>query len=257
MRRTKQAVQIFKNRGQLNQKVAINKTFIPKQIIIPRLGHDAIVTIRRPEYKSKKYFITQDKTCHPFVELTSGNVAWLQNFSDYLLAADKDERYAFFNSELDFTNPSLSGFRLYISTEEFIHVQVRKIPHHTSLYQLDYFELNSKKEPELLMVLCIDISLTGLNSIDLIYASPNLELVEEDLTKPESDLEYARRIATLFRHIMVYMRPFDYSLSGNHCLILPFPFFKEEQLKDLEIPSHLPDWTAKKELATASSFFFY
>lgn len=241
MRRTKQAVQIFKNRGQLNQRIETNKAFIRQSIVISRFGHKTVVPIKMPEYKSKKYFITHNKSCHPFVELTADYVKWLQDFSDRILQTEKDERYAFLNPELDFTNPCICGFRLYLSPENFIHVQVRKIPQSKSLYQLDYFESNPEKEPDLLMVLCVDITSNGFYSPELIYAAPNLVLIDDNMSKRDSDLEYADRITRLFREIIVYMRPFDYSSTGNHCLILPFPCFDKEQTEEFIIHENLPD----------------
>ena len=206
----------------------IENEYNPKKIVVEKYGMKKVISVLPTEYKEISELSSQ-KECHPFVEINASDVAWLQNFSESILRTSKDTRFPLLNSELDITNPEISGFRIYLSDSEFTHVQVRRVPKSRSMYQLDYYESTEDGTPKILMVIIVDVSGNSFASIDMVYASPKLELIDNGMSKEESDLEYARRIATFYRYIQVYMRNWDY--SSNRCSITPLLFFGKDILE--------------------------
>ncbi len=227
MRRTKNAVKEYTKMKRTAQ-TGITHNSIPKKIVVKKFGQNKIIPITEPVYKDVSDYVNR-KDCHPFVEVQSNDVAWLQTFSDGILSTKKDVHFPLLNSELDITNPEISGFRVYLSDSEFIHIQVQRVPKNKSMYQLDYFESTDTGVPQVLMVIIVDVSENSFASIDMVYASSKLELIDDDMSKYESNLEYARRIATFFKYVQVYMRNWDYALpNANHCVITPLLFFGKD-----------------------------
>jgi hypothetical protein len=156
---------------------------------------------------------------------------WLQKFSDNILNREKDSNHPLLNPDLDFTRPGISGFRIYVNPECFSHIQVTRVPSEKSLFQLDYYEGvcnadgSEEKISKIMMVAVADINEKNFNSINLIYASSELEKIDEKFSKFDSDLEYARRASCLFRFIQVYMRIWEYHEKACVCEILPFEVF--------------------------------
>lgn len=246
--------QVRQQNSSTTQRIKVN--IVPPKVIIQKNGRDKVVRIKPP-----KYVALEDLPCestHPFVEIYSNETAsWLQSFSESIMGAEKDTRYPLTNPEYDFRNPEISGFRIYLNGIGFTHIQISRVPNSNSLFQLDYYEITEKHYskiskkysdtshnfkvtkrwsgkknpiiPKLLMIVIVDISEKDFNSINLAYASSDLELMDETLTKDESDLEYARRAALFFRYIQVYMRNYDFE-TGNVkcCKITPLTFFGKE-----------------------------
>lgn len=236
MRRNKKIAQALLRAqgGSAPSNIRIN--IVPPKAIIQKNGRNKVIPIATPKYVDIKHI--PKETIHPFVEIrTIEAMAWLQKFSDTILTSEKDTRYPLTNPEFDFKNPEISGFRIYVPNVGYSHIQVSRIPGTNSLFQLDYYEVgaktfsgvnknyignskkfrvtkkwNSKKDnPKILMVVVVDISEKDFNSINLVYASSDLELMEEKMSKYDSDLEYARRAALIFRYIQVYMRNWDFN----------------------------------------------
>ena len=231
MRRTKNAVRQYNMNKQSANRITVIDRPIPKKIVIQKFGKPRVIPILTPEYKDISE-LCDGSTCHPFVEIQASNVSWLQRFADLILTSSDDSRFPLLNSKLDITNPEISGFRIYLSDCEFTHIQVRRVPKNSSTFQLDYFESTDDGTPKVLMIVIVDISNNSFASIDMVYASPKLELIDTGMSKMDSDLEYARRIATFFRYIQVYMRNWDYSTpETSRCLITPLSFFGRELFK--------------------------
>ena len=193
---------------------AISRGFPKSKSIV--VGSKIIhVQLQFPVYKNKAELLGQDNNL-PFVELLEPYTDWLYNFSGQILDNSKSEsKFTFFNSSLDYKNPGISAFRIYDNDLDYLQVQARKIPEYPTMYQLDYFEKeHSQFVPK--MVLIVDVSDPKETMTDIVMAK----------CSSEKSAEYACRIASTFRDILVYMRPWCYDslelkAESKECIICP------------------------------------
>ena len=175
------------------------------------MGTDIVnISTKFQEYRSKEEFLEDDNDL-VFAELQYSNFKWLDQLATAVLKAGQDYRYSFFNSEYDFKNPGLCAFRVYDGDQNCIHVQVRRVPGHPSLFLLDYFEEDEKGNIEDVLICTVDIAKPKLAEVDIVNS--------KNLTKSEC-WKYAYRIGGLFRDIMIYMRIWEYGCS-KHCEVKP------------------------------------
>ncbi|MBR3721051.1 MAG: hypothetical protein IKN09_04880 [Clostridia bacterium] len=168
-----------------------------------------------PEYRSMEQYL-QDDNDLVFVELDMANLEWLSCLATKVMKIGQDSRYPFFDSQLDSTNPGISGFRIINEDYECVHVQVRRLNDaHPQVFILDYFEDDGTDTGNIECILSItcDLSKSKLAEVDIINA--------RKLTKSAA-WDYAYRIGGLFRYLMIYLRPWQYDKSNKHCVVEPW-----------------------------------
>lgn len=170
------------------------------------IGTKAInLPINNPKYRTKQEFLS-DKDSRVFAELYTQNTKWFYQFADDIFQSEVDKKYPFYNPDLDLCTPGISAFRVYDSDFDFIQVQVSKISGFNSIFQLDYYE-KEKNGVYLKAIILCDMSNSDQTILDIVYGT--------------SDIEYARKICTTFRCMLIYMRPWDYSQKFKHCEVVP------------------------------------
>lgn len=250
MRRNKKLAQEYLRQQREVQTIKVNT--IPTKAKIDINGREKWVPVKPPKYVAIED-LPKD-SMHPFVEICSNETAiWLQKYSESIMYSDTDERHPLTNPKLDFTNPEISGYRIYLKGIGCVHIQISRISN--SLFQLDYYEIAKKHYskvskkyvskklkvvkrwsvkkapmiPKVLMVAIVNITEIGFNCVRLVYASSDLELMDKNMSRKESDLEYATRAALFFRCIQVYMRNYDFEASNTNRLeISPLKIFGKE-----------------------------
>lgn len=183
-------------------------------------GTDIInISKKFQKYRSKEDFLQDDNNL-AFVELQYSDFKWLDKLATEVLNTGQDYRYTFFNSEFDFKNPGLCAFRVYDDDQNCIHVQVRRIENHPTLFLLDYFEENENGDIEDILIFTCDITKPKLAEVDIVNSKK---------LKHADCWNYAYRLGGLFRDIMIYMRAWDYEIS-KHCVIKPLFKFEEKNV---------------------------
>lgn len=183
------------------------------------------VPIAPTHYIDKEvYLATEDNI--PFVEVHEENYKWLHEFATQIVKDGHDDSNPLHNFNLDMKNPGISGFRLYANLDktsdkiDFMHVQVRRIPEKTGLFQLDYYEENENKEMENKLVGICDISCKSRTVYDLV--------VNRTPYSTANAMDIMSRVACLFRDILIYMRiwAYDEPMASRVCEVLPLYAFK-------------------------------
>ncbi len=175
-----------------------------------------------PLYKSKEtYAMENDNT--PFVELDYKNYIWLHKFATSVSVKKPDFNYPFLDYRMDTKNPGICAYRLYVDSDipgdppDFIHVQVQKLPQFPWMFLLYYFEKDNDEMVNKLVCIC-DFSSNKCTKYDLLYF--------RDVCKLEAT-EIADKLVTLFKDILIYMRPWAYDEENEYSAkiieILPFP----------------------------------
>ena len=205
MRRTKKAVQAFKN----NTGIRLSNG-IPTSASIIINSNLYKIPIVSPRFKTMEEF-TAEPNNKIFVTMSVNNRNWLNNFSSEIINQGHMDKYPFYNSSLDYKNPGISAFRI-VNELGFVQVQVRQIAEHPTLFQLDYYECCKKDE--------IVLKLIGLCNL-VNYEHPIVDVVYSTYYSPKKATEYGSLIATTFQDVMVYMRPYDYSESSKVCSVEP------------------------------------
>lgn len=168
--------------------------------------------IETPKYKEmSKYLAELDD--RPFVEMDSQYDSWLFKFAETIMNTEPNESAPFLNPALDYKNPGMSAFKVFSNRGSF-QVQVRKMPEISTLFQLDCFEFLENTETALRMVMLCDVSDAKSVSADVVFTKGVPVSIQE---------RYKSVISTVFRDILIYLRPWDYSVYYKHCTVTPLP----------------------------------
>ena len=209
MRRTKEAAKAFKENQYISNRRVYNSIPPTASIIID--ARSRRIPIVTPKFKSKEEY-EHDNDGRIFVEMTTENRGWLNEFAASIVETGHMDEYSFYNSSLDVQNPGVSAFRVYAENNCFAQVQVRKVPNYPTLFQLDYFESNEPGKTELkLIALC--------NLVN--YEHPLVDVIYYTYYDESKALDFGSIIGTNFQDVLIYMRPWDYSCGGKSVVVEP------------------------------------
>lgn len=204
MRRTKQAAKAFKENTLMRSNYAIPS--FASIIVNSRLRK---IPITHPKFKTMEDFAT-DSNDKLFVKMSVENRNWLNNFASDIISQGHIDQYPFYNTSLDYKNPGICAYRIE-SEIGFVQVQVRQIENNPTLFQLDYFEY-CKNE--------VELKLIGLCNL-VNYEHPIVDVVYSTYYEPEKAKDYGSLVATTFQDVMIYVRPWDYSIGTKICTVKP------------------------------------
>ena len=182
---------------------------IPKFLNIVNTTECIQIPIQKPHFYTKSQIISSQGS-KPFVEVLQKYNIWLSKFVDEVLSSS-DNTCTFCNSKLDFLNPGMSAFRLYDSNLDYLQVQVTRVQQNPEFFQLDIYYDDSNIPS--LIVLC-DIHHPRQTILDIVFRKNNHKETFSQAT------EVARHISSLFRALLIYLRPWDY--TSKICTVFPF-----------------------------------
>ena len=155
-----------------------------------------------------------------YVETSITDMAELNKLALSILNAGHKPDYKYYDATLDYKTPGIGAFRINSEDSEIMkQVQVHKNPKYPNLFQLDMYEKCSTG------MLLKQIGICDLSD----YDRPLVEVIYSTLQEFENNRHYSAFIGTAFQDIMIYLRPWDYSLGTKYLEI-------KNPISILEIP---------------------